>query len=261
MGALSAEIERALGGDDRVAIVFDGTPVPKSARTRIRINRRGLRHLLWAPGEIGLGRAYAAGDIDLDGDIYEALSVGARLKQVRTNVRLWGAVLRALGPAALVPPRRPPEEARLSGRRHSIQRDRAAISFHYDLSNEFYRLVLGPSLTYSCAVFNSPADSLEAAQGAKHDLVATKLDLRDGMRILDVGCGWGSMVIHAAARYGVQAVGVTLSRAQAEMATARVAEANLSDRVEIRLADYREVDDGPFDAITSIGMFEHVGAE
>jgi cyclopropane-fatty-acyl-phospholipid synthase len=153
----------------------------------------------------------------------------------------------------------PPEEAQLSGGLHTRARDRAAISHHYDVSNDFYRLVLGPSMVYSCAVWESPDVSLEEAQAAKLELICRKLDLQPGMRLLDVGCGWGGMILHAARHHGVEAVGVTLSGEQAELARARVAEAGLSDRVEIRLQDYRDVADGPYDAISSIGMFEHVG--
>ncbi len=153
----------------------------------------------------------------------------------------------------------PPEEARLRGRRHSPERDAAAIAHHYDVSNRFYELVLGPSLTYSCAVFTTPRDSLETAQSNKYELICRKLDLQPGMRLLDVGCGWGGMAMHAAQNHGARAVGITLSKAQGERAHQRVQDAGLADRVEIRVQDYREVDDGPYDAISSIGMFEHVG--
>ena len=161
-------------------------------------------------------------------------------------------------PWRLPPP--PEEEARLRGRRHSRRRDAAAISHHYDVGNDFYRLFLGPTMTYSCAVWDDPDVGLDAAQDAKHALVAGELDLQPGQRLLDVGCGWGSLLIAAARDHGVRGVGVTISAEQAELARRRVAEAGLADRVEIRLADYREVDDGPYDAISSIGMFEHVGA-
>jgi cyclopropane-fatty-acyl-phospholipid synthase len=153
----------------------------------------------------------------------------------------------------------PASEAKLRGRRHSPARDAAAIAHHYNVSNEFYRRLLGPSLTYSCAVWGDPAVGLDAAQAAKHDLVCRKLALRPGMRLLDVGCGWGSMLIHAAQRYGVEGVGVTLSQAQADLASKRIAEAGLADLVSVRVQDYRAVRDEPFDAISSIGMFEHVG--
>jgi cyclopropane-fatty-acyl-phospholipid synthase len=153
----------------------------------------------------------------------------------------------------------PPEEARLRGIRHSLRRDRSAISHHYDVGNDFYRLLLGPSLVYSCAYFTEPTASLEQAQEAKLDLVCRKLGLQPGMRLLDVGCGWGSLALHAAARYGVSVTAVTISAAQAELARRRVTDAGLAEHVEVRLQDYREVIDGPFDAISSIGMAEHVG--
>ncbi len=140
-----------------------------------------------------------------------------------------------------------------------MARDREAVSHHYDVSNEFYRLFLGPSLTYSCAVFSDDDMSLEDAQASKYELVSRKLDLQPGMRLLDVGCGWGGMAMHAADRHDVMAVGVTVSTRQVELASKRVAEAGLADRVQIRNQDYRLVTDGPFDAISSIGMFEHVG--
>jgi cyclopropane-fatty-acyl-phospholipid synthase len=168
--------------------------------------------------------------------------------------------VRELGGWREVRPLPPPdEEVRLRGRRHSKARDAAAISHHYDVSNTFYRLVLGPSLTYSCAVWHDPDDTLEAAQANKYELICRKLDLKPGMRLLDVGCGWGGMVMHAAKHHGVNAVGVTISRQQAELAEKRVAEAGLSDQVQIRVQDYRDVGDGPYDGISSIGMFEHVG--
>jgi cyclopropane-fatty-acyl-phospholipid synthase len=169
------------------------------------------------------------------------------------------AGLRLLGLRALRPLAPPPEEVRLHGRRHSKGRDAAAVSYHYDVSNDFYRIVLGPSLTYSCALWSDTTGSLEEAQAAKHELVCRKLGLEPGMRLLDIGCGWGSMLLHAARHHGVRAVGVTLSKPQAELAAKRIAEAGLGDRIEVRYQDYRDVDDGPYDAISSIGMFEHVG--
>jgi cyclopropane-fatty-acyl-phospholipid synthase len=168
------------------------------------------------------------------------------------------AALRLLGAVGLRPLPPPLEETRLRARRHGRRRDAAAIAHHYDVSNDFYRMVLGPSLTYSCAVWDGTT-RLEDAQAAKHELISRKLDLQPGMRLLDVGCGWGSMLLHAAQHHGVRAVGVTVSARQAELARARVADAGLADRVEVRLEDYRDIDDGPYDAISSIGMFEHVG--
>jgi cyclopropane-fatty-acyl-phospholipid synthase len=151
-------------------------------------------------------------------------------------------------------------EVKLRGRRHTRRRDAAAISHHYDVSNDFYEIGLGPSMTYSCAYFSSPDQPLEDAQRDKHELICRKLRLEPGERVLDVGCGWGSFAIHAAQSYGVSVVGVTLSRSQADLAAKRAAEAGVADRVEIRVQDERDVDDGPYDAIASVGMFEHVGA-
>ncbi len=169
------------------------------------------------------------------------------------------AGLRIIGLRDLKPLAPPPEEARLHGVRHSKERDAAAIAHHYDVSNDFYATVLGPSMTYSCAVWTDTTTTLEEAQSNKYELVCQKLGLEPRMRLLDIGCGWGGMVLHAAQHHGVRAVGVTLSRRQAELAAKRVADAGLTDRVEIRCLDYRDIDDGPYDAISSIGMFEHVG--
>ncbi|WP_369129994.1 class I SAM-dependent methyltransferase, partial [Modestobacter roseus] len=239
-------------------------------------SRKALRRLLWSPGQLGLGRGYVAGEIDVEGDVFAtfaALSSAGRLAEtgpmaaptVRERLDLLGTALRlgAIGPE----PAPPAEEADLGrvGRRHSRARDAAAISHHYDVGNDFYELVLGPSMVYSCAVWESASGDLvadlEAAQEAKLDLVCRKLGLQPGMRLLDVGCGWGSMAIHAAQRYGVDVVGITLSEEQARLARKRAAEAGLTDRIDIRVQDYRTVDDGPFDAISSIGMSEHVGRE
>jgi cyclopropane-fatty-acyl-phospholipid synthase len=193
--------------------------------------------------------------------VFAALDLRRNMPEIHLGREQLAAAVRILGPAALRPIGAPAEEARLHGRRHSKERDAAAIAHHYDVSNAFYRLVLGSTMTYSCAVWQSPEVGLDAAQDAKHELVCRKLALEPGMRLLDVGCGWGAMVIHAARHHGVRAVGVTISRKQAELAAKRVAEAGLADMVEIRLQDYRDVHDGPYDAISSIGMFEHVGLE
>lgn len=248
-------------------VAWDGSEAgPVEAPKLVLRSRRALRRLVWAPGELGLGRAYVSGDLEIDGDIYGvlgALTSSPRLKDStpltlaqRGELLLTAARLGALGPN----PPLPPEEVRLHGRQHDQRRDRRAVSHHYDVGNDFYRLVLGPTMLYSCAYFETAATTLEDAQQAKLDMVATKLDLQTGQRLLDVGCGWGSMAIHAAARYGVRVVGITLAHEQAELAAKRVAEAGLSDLVEIRIQDYRDVEDGPYDAISSIGMSEHVGS-
>jgi cyclopropane-fatty-acyl-phospholipid synthase len=262
---------RAFAGESLPLAIrcWDGSRLgPERATATIVVTSpRALQRLLWAPNELGLSRGYVAGDIELEGDIYalfeleSVLARAARPHRVATKVRAGGALLRSaralgvLGP----PPVPPPEEARLHGALHSPGRDAAAIAHHYDVSNEFYRLVLGDTLTYSCAYFAEPGLPLDDAQKAKYDLICRKLGLEPGKRLLDVGCGWGGMCLHAARYYGVKAVGVTLSRRQAELAQREVAQAGLEDRVEIRLQDYRSIADGPYDAVSSIGMFEHVG--
>lgn len=261
----------ALLGDVAIRFAFwDGStiePVSRSAAATVRFTSAdAVRRVLWMPNELGLGRAYVAGDIELEGDIYAAVVALRDSKPPAGGMTGAKAVPTAIAAARRIgafgrplPP--PPEEARLDGWRHSLHRDSRAISHHYDVGNDFYRLVLGPSMTYSCARFVEPTTTLEGAQAAKHDLVCRKLGLheRPGARLLDVGCGWGSMAMHAAGRYGAKVVGVTISKEQAEMARRRVADAGLSDRVEIRLQDYRELGGETFDAISSIGMSEHVG--
>jgi cyclopropane-fatty-acyl-phospholipid synthase len=223
-----------------------------------------VAHLLRAPGQLGLGRAYAAGELeadDLDRVIGLLDSFHAPPLDRRTRARLALATVRACGLTR--PPRIPASELRPRGRRHSRERDERAVRHHYDVSNEFFALFLDDSMTYSCALFSHGAATLDEAQVAKRELVCTKLGLSEGERILDVGCGWGSFVIHAAREHGVRALGVTLSPAQAELARRRVAEAELEDRVEIRVCDYRDLSGAGgerFDAIASIGMVEHVGS-
>ena len=239
-----------------------------------------VAHLLRAPGQLGLGRAYAAGELEAD-DLDRVIGLLDTFKapaiDTKTRLRLTLAAVRACG--LLAPPPIPASELRPRGRRHSRERDARAVRHHYDVSNEFFALFLDETMTYSCALFSREIDSLEGswgsqppsdrrpptleqAQAAKRELICRKLTLREGEGVLDVGCGWGSFVIHAAANHGVRAVGITLSPAQAELARQRVADAGLEDRVEIRVADYRDLDAGSerYDAIASIGMVEHVGA-
>lgn len=252
---------------------WDGSEAgPPGAPTLVVRNRRALRRLLFKPGELGLARAWVAGDLDVEGDLYAALGLLAGLIWERENTRGLAASLRdprfraavrdLVGLAGLpLPPAPPREEIRRPRRHlHTKRTDKRAISHHYDVGNDFYTLVLGPSMVYSCAYWPAPGSTLEQAQHDKLELVARKLALRPGQRLLDVGCGWGSMVIHAAREHGADAVGITLSQEQAAYARKRVAEEGLADKVEIRVQDYRDVTDGPYDAISSIGMAEHVGA-
>jgi cyclopropane-fatty-acyl-phospholipid synthase len=245
---------------------WDGSELPSDGATMVVVrDAAALVHMLRAPGQLGLARAWVGGSLDVDGDLEDVLRARALFDGLevrpRDRVRLTAALLRVVPMRSLFRARVPAVEARLSGRRRSLSRDRDAIRHHYDVSNRFYRLVLGPTMVYSCAYFTSPEDSLEVAQERKLDLVCRKLRLEAGERLLDIGCGWGSLVLHAAERYGVRAVGVTLSERQAELARARAAERGFEDRVEIRVQDYREVVDGPFDKIASIGMYEHVGRD
>ncbi|KUJ37660.1 cyclopropane-fatty-acyl-phospholipid synthase family protein [Streptomyces sp. NPDC093228] len=273
---LKSLVEQLLGAPLPVRIrAWDGSESgPPGAPALVVRNRRALRRLLWKPGELGLVRAWVSGDLGIDGDLYTALdllagliwergedarslSQAARDPQVRAAVR---GLARLAGPFPPPPP--PPEEVRrVRSHLHTRRSDRRAISHHYDVGNDFYEIVLGPSMVYSCAYWAGPGSTLEDAQRDKLELVCRKLDLKPGQRLLDVGCGWGSMAVHAAREHGVSVVGITLSQEQAVFARKRVAEEGLTDRVEIRVQDYRDVTDGPYDAISSIGMAEHVGAE
>lgn len=223
------------------------------------VSPRAWAHVVRAPGQLGLARAYVDGEIDVEGDVYAALRA---LWEPRVDNLSSGQLARLTAEMtrnATQRVRRPPEETRLRGSRHSKQRDLEAIAHHYDVSNRFYRMVLGPSMTYTCAVYPRQDATLEQAQRYKYDLVARKLDLQPGMRLLDVGCGWGGMVSHAAQHHGVRALGVTLSRAQATWAQERIVAAGLSDLAEVRHMDYRDVPESDFDAISSIGLTEHIG--
>ena len=272
--ATVAEIVRAVtDGDLPVRITaYDGSGIgPADAGIGLHVRSpRGLSYLLTAPGELGMARAYVSGDLEVTGvhpgDPYEALRLlKDELRLRRPSVAEAAALVRRLGWQRLLPPPPPAEEAPArwrrvtAGLRHSRSRDRSAISHHYDVSNAFYELVLGPSMTYTCAVFRNPGDTLEQAQAAKYDLVAGKLGLKPGMRLLDVGCGWGGMVRHAAREYGVRALGVTLSRAQAEWAQAAIEREGLTGLAEVRHMDYRDAPAEHFDAVSSIGLTEHIG--
>jgi cyclopropane-fatty-acyl-phospholipid synthase len=219
-----------------------------------------LSHFLRAPGSLGLGRAYVDGSLlvdDLDGAFLVVDEWRPPAMNSSARARLGLAIVAAAVPGGL--PRRPSLELILRGRRHTIERDSAAIRYHYDVGNDFFALFLDESMTYSCAIFSRGATTLEEAQRTKLELVASKLELKPGMRVLDVGCGWGSFAIHAARNHGVQVTGITISPSQAELARRKVAEAGLDGQVEIRVEDYRQLPHASFDAIASIGMSEHVG--
>ncbi|MEA2136954.1 MAG: cyclopropane-fatty-acyl-phospholipid synthase [Solirubrobacteraceae bacterium] len=222
---------------------------------------QAVAHALLAPGQVGLSRAYVSGELEVDElDSVLALLEGWDPPAIdnATRLRLLLAAARATG--IMVPPRAPAIELRPRGRRHSLARDARAVRHHYDVSHDFFALFLDSSMTYSCAVFEHDGEPLEAAQERKLELVCSKLGLRPGERVLDVGCGWGSFAIHAASRHGAHVVGITLSEPQARLARERAAAAGVADRVEIRVADYREQRGERFDAIASIGMVEHVGS-
>ncbi|GIH79338.1 SAM-dependent methyltransferase [Planobispora longispora] len=266
-----AEIfEKVIGPEAGIRLTaYDGSEAgPSEADVTLEVRSPvAVSYLAQAPGELGLARAYVSGHLNVHGDMYALLSRMWSLTVNDIPLRDKIDTIRALGLKPLtipVPP--PPQEVRRSvmarlGSRHAKQRDAEVIHHHYDVSNTFYEWVLGPSMAYTCAVFPAEESSLEEAQAAKFDLVARKLGLKPGMRLLDVGCGWGGMAMHAAREYGVKVLAVTLSRQQAEWGQKAVAEAGLSDLVEIRHMDYRDVRETGFDAVSSIGLTEHIGKE
>jgi cyclopropane-fatty-acyl-phospholipid synthase len=263
--ALRRELATALPRRPFAVRFWDGAEVPATeapAPTFEILSPRALAHVLRAPGELGLGRAYVAGLLEV-ADLDAALRIVDTFEPptltLRRRVKLGVAVLRACG--LVMPPKPPAAELRLRGERHSLNRDRRAVRHHYDVGNDFFALFLDRSMTYSCAYFSGGAQTLEEAQEAKLELVCKKLGLREGERVLDVGCGWGSFAIHAASRHGVNVLGVTLSAPQVLLARERARAAGVDDRVTFRVADYRELSGEPFDAISSIGMVEHVGEE
>jgi cyclopropane-fatty-acyl-phospholipid synthase len=260
---LRRELERTFVARPFAIDFWDRSRLPSSTGdgpTFLLRSPRAVAHVLLAPGQLGLGRAYVSGLLEVD-DVDAALELLDTWKPPsldrRARARLALSSLRACG--LVLPPGRPATELRPRGRRHSLARDARAVRHHYDVSNEFFGLFLDSSMTYSCAIFSDGATTLESAQEAKLELVCAKLGLSPGERVLDVGCGWGSFAIHAAARHGARVLGITLSRPQAALARRRVEEAGLADQIEIRVMDYRELSAEPFDAVTSIGMVEHVG--
>ena len=224
-------------------------------------NPRGVQYIASSPNQLGLARAYVSGDLEIHGSAYEALKRLYPMPLDHVSIADRVRLAREFAPFALARPEPPPQERRLRGRRHSKRRDAEAIHHHYDVSNRFYSYVLGPSMAYTCAVFPTEDATLEAAQEEKFDLVCRKLGLQPGMRLLDVGCGWGGMVLHAVKNYGVSAIGVTLSQQQAEWGQRAIEDAGLTDRAQIRFSDYRNVRETGFDAVSSIGLTEHIGKQ
>ncbi len=257
---LLEQLSGGASGNGYCVRFWDGTQWGGTEHPRFTLvlkNPAALRHLLLSPSELSLGEAYIYDDFDVEGDLQAAFEFAETLlaTPVPLSVRLE---LRAI----LAVPRRFLDQrsaAALTGGVHSKQRDRDAIAYHYDLPGEFYALFLDRQLTYSCAYFRSPDDDLDTAQEQKLDYICRKLRLKPQERLLDIGCGWGSLLIHAAKFYGVHVFGVTLSAAQVESARRRIQEAGVADRCQVELCDYRDVQAGPFDKLVSVGMFEHVG--
>jgi cyclopropane-fatty-acyl-phospholipid synthase len=263
---LRKEIEARLPERPFTVEFWDGSTLPSTSGEGPIFSVRSPRaaaHVLRAPGQLGLGRAYVSGELEVDDiDAVIALLDGWQppsLDGADKRALLLGAV-RAAG--LTLPPSRPDAELRPSGRRHSKERDARAVRHHYDVSNEFFELFLGETMVYSCAIWNKGATTLKEAQEEKLETVARKLDLKEGDRVLDVGCGWGGFPLHAATVHGANVVGITLSPPQAEKARQRAEQAGVADRVDIRVMDYRDLPatGEKFDAIASIGMVEHVGA-
>src|ERR1700678_111945 len=267
-----AEIFEAIAGPD-APVEFQaydgssagtpGSPIKITVRSPLAV-----AYLAQAPGALGLARAYVSGHLDVDGDMYEALVRMSTAQRMDIALPEKLRLLQSLGGPKLlihrIPP--PPQESLQHrrwrvGRLHTKARDGKPISHHYDVSNTFYEWVLGPSMAYTCACYPTSDATLEEAQANKFDLVARKLGLHEGMRLLDVGCGWGGMVMHAAREYGVRALGVTLSAQQAAWAQAAIEREGLSGLAEVRHMDYRDVPETGFDAVSSIGLTEHIGKQ
>ena len=237
---------------------------PPAAFTLVIPSPGALRRTFLAPSELHLGEAYVRGDIDVEGNLEAAVEVG---DTIRTQLASPATLLHAVRELLALPRDHAPEKAHErrpglshTGWRHSRRRDRAAVRSHYDVGNEFYSLWLDRDLVYSCAYFVTGAEDIDAAQHAKLDLLCRKLRLKPGERLLDIGCGWGGLIRHAARNYGVDALGITLSERQASLARERIREEGLEGRCRVEVRDYRELPDGnAFDKVVSVGMFEHVG--
>ena len=266
--ALRSELARALPDRPFTVAFWDGAtlaptrPGPEGDGPTFSVRSpRAVAHLLRAPGQLGLGRAYVSGELEVSD-----LDAVARLLQTWSPPPISATERRRLAVAAVraagvqPPPKVPESELVPKGRRHSIARDARSVRHHYDVPTEFFALFLDDTMTYSCAVFHTPDQSLEDAQDNKREMVCRKLQLQPGMRLLDVGCGWGSFAVHAAERHGVHVTGITLSEPQAARARQRAQDHGVADRVDIRVMDYRELGGQGYDAVASIGMVEHVGA-
>ena len=242
---------------------YDGSSAgPANAKVTLEVkNRRAVEYIASSPNQLGLARAYVSGDLEIIGDAYDAMAALYPFPKIELSLSDKLRIGRTFLPFALKKPTPPPQERALAGERHSKDRDAEAIHHHYDVSNLFYSWVLGPSMAYTCAVFPYADASLERAQEEKFDLVCRKLGLQPGMRLLDIGCGWGGMVLHAVKNYGVTAIGATLSEQQAAWGQQKIIEQGLSDRAQIRFSDYRDVKEADFDAVSSIGLTEHIGRE
>ncbi len=238
----------------------DGAGAP---RLTLVVNRpAALRRLLRPGSEAALAEAHLRGDLDIEGDIFAAVPLGRGILEQRRGLL---DRLRLAYRLAKVPRHEPggdgagARRAELRGRQHTRERDRVAVTHHYDVSNRFYRLFLDPTMAYSCAYFADRDEELASAQRRKLDLICRKLRLRPGERFLDIGCGWGSLLIHAVREYDVEGVGITLSEPQAELARSRIEDAGLAGRCRVEVRDYRSPHDVAFDKVASVGMFEHVG--
>jgi len=231
----------------------------RDASATIVLNRPGaLRSMLLPPNDLSAAEAYIHDDVDFEGDLYSLLRFGAAISEARRGPVLVARLLSLLRKLPDDVNRDDAQQPRFHGSRHSKRRDQATVTHHYDTGNDFFRLFLGDDMVYSCAHFLSPADGLDEAQRRKMDLICRKLRLAPGMRLLDVGCGWGALLVHAAQEYGVAATGLTLSGKQAAVARQRIEAAGLQSRVSVEVRDYRDVTD-KYDAIASVGMVEHVG--
>ncbi|GAB3540270.1 cyclopropane-fatty-acyl-phospholipid synthase family protein [Arthrobacter tecti] len=271
--AIARILEPIVGGELPVRLsAWDGSVAGPAGAPEVQLNSAdALRRILWSPGELGASQAYVTGELDVPGSLEGALThlwtvVGNRgLSMPKLTPQLLlqlGKLARDLGVLGGPLPA-PRSQAKITGKLHSLLRDRAAISHHYDLSNDFYQLILDRHMAYSCAYWRSEAPdyTLEDAQRDKLDLVCRKvgLDTMSNQRFLDVGCGWGSLSLYAAEHFGAKVTGVTIAKEQKAFIDRRIAERGLEDRVEIRLQDYRDVADGPYDAVASLEMGEHVG--